>query len=70
MSILLGKTFAISKFKSYFLRPLQELVGFPEGHFYEFRLFTGEIIKLDHDGKFYIDGKRCSGAAFTGVDNC
>lgn len=45
-------------------------MGFPEGHFYEFRLFTGETIKLDHDGEFYIDGKRCAGAAFTGADNC
>ncbi|CAN0510741.1 unnamed protein product, partial [Scytosiphon promiscuus] len=49
---------------------LQELVGLPEDHFYEFHLFTGETIKLDYDEKFYIDGNLCSGAAFTGVDNC
>lgn len=49
---------------------VQELVGFSEDHYYEFRLFTGETIKLDHDGAFYIDGHRCSGAGFTGVDDC
>ena len=48
----------------------QELVTFPEEHFYEFRLFTGETIKLDHTGDFFIDGNRCSGYAFTGVDDC
>lgn len=52
------------------LHLVQELVGLPEGYYYEFRLFTGETIKLDYDGKFYIDGALCSGAAFTGVDNC
>ncbi|CAN0146901.1 unnamed protein product [Scytosiphon promiscuus] len=61
--IIQGETIAVRRLH-------QELVGLPEDHFYEFHLFTGETIKLDHDGKFYIDGNLCSGAAFTGVDNC
>ena len=49
---------------------VQEIGTLPEDHFYEFHLFTGETIKLDHTGDFYIDGQRCSGAAFTGVNDC
>lgn len=49
---------------------VQELLGFPEEYFHEFRLFTGETIKLEHDGEFYIDGQLCFGAGFTGVDMC
>ena len=49
---------------------VQEVRTLPEDHFYEFRLFTGETIKLDHTGEFYVDGERCSGAAFTGVNDC
>ena len=56
-----------NKLASFFV---QEVGTLPEDHFYEFRLFTGETIKLDHTGDFYIDGERCSGVAFTGVNDC
>jgi len=45
-------------------------MSFPEKHYWEFRLFTGEKIKLNYDGKFFINGKRCRREGFTGVDKC
>ncbi|CAN0517654.1 unnamed protein product, partial [Laminaria digitata] len=48
----------------------QEAVAFPENEGYEFRLMSGETIRLKTDGSFYIDGKLCSGDAFIGADLC
>ena len=43
---------------------------FAENFPFEFRLFTGEIIKLIPDGTFSIDGVKCSGLVYTGVEDC
>ena len=37
---------------------------------FEFRLFTGEVIRLFQDGTFSIDGNTCSGLVYTGVPDC
>ena len=43
---------------------------FAEEATFEFRLFTGEVIKLFQDGAFSIDGNICSGSVYTGVPDC
>ena len=43
---------------------------FAEEATFEFRLFTGEVIKLFQDGTFSIDGDICSGLVYTGVADC
>jgi len=48
----------------------QEAVAFPENEPYEFRLMSGQTIRLETDGSFFIDNKRCSGEAFMGADLC
>ncbi|CAM9992880.1 unnamed protein product, partial [Ascophyllum nodosum] len=48
----------------------QELMTFAEEATFEFRLFTGEVIKLFQDGAFSIDGNICSGSVYTGVPDC
>ena len=48
----------------------QEVMTFAENFPFEFRLFTGEIIKLIPDGSFSIDGVTCQGLVFTGVEDC
>ena len=48
----------------------QEVVAFPENEPYEFRLMSGQTIRLETDGSFFIDNKRCSGEAFMGADLC
>ena len=48
----------------------QEVVAFPENEPYEFRLMPGHAIRLETNGSFFIDNKRCSGEAFMGADLC
>ena len=48
----------------------QEAVAFPEKEPYEFRLMSGQTIKLETDGSFFIDNKKRSGEAFVGADLC
>ena len=48
----------------------QEAVAFPENEPYEFRLMKGEKIRLETDGSFFVNNKRCSGEAFMGADQC
>lgn len=43
---------------------------YPEQFPFEFRLFTGETIKLNPDGTFSVDGTTCDGEVYTGVDDC
>lgn len=43
---------------------------FPENQAYEFRLMAGGTIRLEPDGTFHVDGKKCSGYAFLGADLC
>ena len=43
---------------------------FAEESNFEFRLFTGEVIKLFQDGTFSIDGSICPGLVYTGVAAC
>ena len=43
---------------------------FAEESTFEFRLFTGEVIKLFQDGTFSIDGFICPGLVYTGVAAC
>lgn len=45
-------------------------MSYPEKYHYDFRLFTGEEIKLFPDGTFTIDGKYCVGQIYTGVEDC
>ena len=48
----------------------QEAVAFPENEGYEFRLMSGQTIRLETDGSFFIDDRQCSGDAFVGADLC
>ena len=48
----------------------QELMSFAEDYSFEFRLLTGEVLKLNQDGSFSIDGSTCSGDVYTGVADC
>ena len=48
----------------------QEAVAFPENEPDEFRLMSGQTIRLETDGSYFIDNKRCSGEAFMGADLC
>ncbi|CAN0474490.1 unnamed protein product [Laminaria digitata] len=48
----------------------QEAVAFPENAGYEFRMMSGETIRLETDGTFFIDDTLCSGDAFMGADLC
>ena len=48
----------------------QELMTFAEESTFEFRLFTGEVIKLFQDGTFSIDDFICPGLVYTGVADC
>ncbi|CAM9093102.1 unnamed protein product [Laminaria digitata] len=48
----------------------QEAVAFPENEAYEFRLMSGQTIRLETDGSFFIDDKKCSGDAYMGADQC
>ena len=48
----------------------QEVSQLPEGEAYEFRLFSGEVIKLEMDGSHFLDGKLCKGESFMGIENC
>ncbi|CAN0441852.1 unnamed protein product [Ascophyllum nodosum] len=48
----------------------QELMTFAEESTFEFRLFTGEVIKLFQDGTFSIDDFVCPGLVYTGVADC
>lgn len=48
----------------------QEVMAFPENQPYEFRLLSGEAIRLQPDGSFYVDGQKCAGDTFLGVDGC
>ena len=48
----------------------QEIRGFAERAGYEFRLFSGETIRLEPDGTFYVDDRECSGDAFEGAALC
>ena len=43
---------------------------FAEEATFEFRLFTGEVIKLFQDGTFSVDGNICPGEVYTGVSDC
>lgn len=45
-------------------------MAFPENQAYEFRLMAGETIRLETDGSFFVNSKRCSGDAFTGAAAC
>ena len=45
-------------------------MAFPENEPYEFRLMSGQTIRLETYGSFFIDNKRCSGEAFMGADLC
>lgn len=51
-------------------RYTQELMSFTENFTYEFRLFSGNVIKLYPDGGFSIDGNTCNGDVYTGVEDC
>ena len=48
----------------------QEVMTFAENFPFEFRLFTGEIVKLNPDGSFSVDGVTCEGLVFTGAEDC
>lgn len=48
----------------------QEVVAFPENEPFEFRLMSGQTIRLEPDGSFFIDNHRCNGVAFMGADLC
>nr|CAQ51446.1 putative vanadium-dependent iodoperoxidase 3 [Laminaria digitata] len=48
----------------------QEAVTFPENAGYEFNLMSGETIRLETDGTFFINDRLCSGDAFMGADLC
>ena len=48
----------------------QEAVAFPENEPYEFRLMSGQTIRLETDGSFFFDDTKCSGEAFMGADLC
>lgn len=45
-------------------------MNLPEKFSMEFMLFNGNVIKLDADGTFYIDGNKCMGPTYTGVEDC
>ncbi|CAN0535554.1 unnamed protein product, partial [Scytosiphon promiscuus] len=48
----------------------QEVSQLPEGEAYEFRLMSGETIRLEQDGTHYLDNSQCEGESFTGVQYC
>ena len=43
---------------------------FPENQPYEFRLLSGQTIRLEPDGSFYIGNSKCKGEAFMGAHLC
>lgn len=45
-------------------------MAFPENERYEFRLMSGQTIRLEPDGSFYIDGSQCDGESFMGAHLC
>ena len=45
-------------------------MGFPENQSYHFRLLSGETIRLEPDGSFYVNGCKCEGDTFLGVGSC
>ena len=45
-------------------------MAFPENEGYEFRLMSGQTIRLETDGSFFIDDTQCSGHAFMRADLC
>lgn len=49
---------------------LQEVSELPEGEAYEFRLMSGEVIRLEQDGSHYLDDHECSGDSYKGVEYC
>ncbi|CAN0016257.1 unnamed protein product, partial [Ascophyllum nodosum] len=61
--LILGETIAIRIIH-------QELIAFPEDDSLEFRVFTGEVIKLYPDGTFSIDGRTCKENVYNGVSEC
>lgn len=48
----------------------QEIMEIPEVYALEFALFRGHEVKLFKDGSFMIDGVKCSGPVYNGVENC
>ncbi|CAN0475827.1 unnamed protein product [Ascophyllum nodosum] len=61
--LILGETITIRTLH-------QELMTFAEESTFEFRLFTGEVIKLFQDGTFSINDFICPGLVYTGVADC
>ena len=45
-------------------------MAYPENAGYEFRLMSGQTIRLETDGSSFIDDIQCSGDAFMGADLC
>lgn len=48
----------------------QEIEGFTERSGYNFNLFSGENIRLEAGGSFFVDGQQCTGALFEGASKC
>lgn len=57
------------RFVHYFVC-LQEVSQLPEGEAYEFRLMSGEVIRLEQDGSHYLDDKLCGEDSYKGVAYC
>ena len=49
---------------------LQEVSQLPEGEAYEFRLMSGEVIRLEQDGSHYLDDTKCDEDSYMGVGYC
>lgn len=45
-------------------------MGFPENAGYEFNLMSGERMRIEPDGSFFVDDRLCEGDAFQGVHLC
>ncbi|CAM9167488.1 unnamed protein product, partial [Laminaria digitata] len=59
--LLLGETIGVHILQ-------QEVRSLPENRGFEFRLMSGQTIRLEPDGSFYIDENKCRGEAFMGAD--
>lgn len=46
----------------------QEVESFPERAPYLFRLFHGDVVQLNPNGSFLVNGKVCAGPVYTGAD--
>lgn len=45
-------------------------MSYPEWSSVKFRLFQGDVLTLNSDGTFNINGEHCEGTVYTGPDDC